>query len=292
MKRSNTWYALILIASASLLSAASVGSGNEKHQNQTSTHNRGGEHKADHATPSFTIVVQPAPVQIIQPSPAVEQKKPQQKWYERPTVTDWGILGVTLLYALISIGLLRATKRQAKLATAALKETTVAADAARDSADAAKLALHADRPLIIVQEITMTVGIAVGQESFAPKVTFHNYGHSPAILLEAFMGLTTKSREDIARLDDTHLMEFTRHSIQKQVLGQGESLCEMITVKFVLPTLFQEMERGEKVQVAHGLIRYRGAFEMTEPYESHFCWFYIPQSGGFVIGPKELNRTT
>jgi hypothetical protein len=131
MRRFSTWFALILIGSALLLNGASSVSGSsEKHQNQTAAHERSGKDKSQIATPSFTIVVQPAPVQIIQPSAAVEQKKPAQKWYQRPTVTDWGILGVTLLYALISLGLLNATKTQATLAkesaetaACALKET-------------------------------------------------------------------------------------------------------------------------------------------------------------------------
>jgi hypothetical protein len=120
MKRSNTWFALILILSALLPSAASVGSGNEKHQNQSSPHHPNSERKAKQATPAFTIIVQPAPVTVVQPSAAVEKKSPAQKWYQRPTITDWGIFAVTLLYTAVSFGLLWATKRQSTLADEAL----------------------------------------------------------------------------------------------------------------------------------------------------------------------------
>jgi hypothetical protein len=135
MKLSSTWYASILIASALLLSAGNVSSGNEEHQNQAPAHERSSKDKSQVPTPSFTIIVQPAPVQIIQPSPAVEQKKPAQKWYQRPSITDWGILGVTLAYAFISLGLLNATRTQAGLA----KQS---ADTAKESTDAAKASVE------------------------------------------------------------------------------------------------------------------------------------------------------
>jgi hypothetical protein len=150
--------ASILIVSALLLSGGSDVSGSdEKHQNQTTTHEHGGNNKPQVATPSFTIVVQPAPVQIIQPSTPVEKNKPKQKWYERPTITDWGILGVTLLYVLISLGLLNETRKQAALAK-------TSADLARGTLLAMarpklvvryvrKIVCHPDKPI----EVTYTV---------------------------------------------------------------------------------------------------------------------------------------
>jgi len=112
---------LILIASALLPSGAS--GENKKHQNQTHPHSYHANAQPKPTSTPFTIIVQPAPVTIIQPSPAVEQNKPKQKWYERPTVTDWGVLFVTLLYVGVSIGLLKATQRQAESADRTFKAT-------------------------------------------------------------------------------------------------------------------------------------------------------------------------
>lgn len=127
-------FLLVLIASALLLSGASNGGSDKTHQNQTGTDNRSTNGKTNPTPPTVNIVVQPAPVQIIQPSTPVEKKQPAQKWYQRPSATDWGILAVTLFYTLISLGLLDATRRQAILAKAA-------AEAAKESADIARRAL-------------------------------------------------------------------------------------------------------------------------------------------------------
>ena len=159
MKRLSTWFALILIASASLLSAANSGGGNEKHQNQASTYHRSSERKPDKAAPSFTIVVQPAPVQVIQQATTEEKKHPAEKWYERPTVTDWGVLIVTFAYVVISIGLLAATKRQAHLANEALIETRKASE-------------FAERSLRLTQRAEVTLGRPDGKlaEIVEPRV--------------------------------------------------------------------------------------------------------------------------
>jgi hypothetical protein len=112
---------LILIASALLLSAAGSARSDEKHQNQPSTNERRRHSESSQPTPTFTIIVQPAPVKIIQQAAPEEQQQPAKKWYQRPSATDWGILAVTFAYALISLGLLNATRRQAKISSKTLQ---------------------------------------------------------------------------------------------------------------------------------------------------------------------------
>ncbi|HUY29266.1 MAG TPA: hypothetical protein VMV27_17785 [Candidatus Binataceae bacterium] len=195
-------FLLILIPLALLLfGARSVSGSNEKHQDQTAANKPSGKNKSQVAAPSFTIVVQPAPVQIIQPSPAIEQNKPKLKWYQRPTVTDWGILWGTFVYALISLGLLNATRTQATLANRSLGETRKAADAAQKSADVSEKALAlAERPHLIVHSFKMegfVKRIPDEEESMRalpelqkltmPRIlrvtyTLQNYGKSPAFL--------------------------------------------------------------------------------------------------------------
>lgn len=119
MKRSNIWFAVILILSVSVLGAPGS-RGDEKHQHQANEHPHASRSQSKQATLAFTIIVQPAPVTIVQPSAPIEQEQPAKKWYERPTITDWGILVVTVLYVLIALGLFRATRRQAELTKEAL----------------------------------------------------------------------------------------------------------------------------------------------------------------------------
>jgi len=113
--------ALTLIASVLLLSAAAGARSDEKHQNQTSTNERRRNNEAAQPKPAFTIIVQPAPVKIIQQTSPEEKQQPAKKWYQRPSATDWGIFAVTFAYVLISIGLLDATRRQAKISNKTLQ---------------------------------------------------------------------------------------------------------------------------------------------------------------------------
>jgi hypothetical protein len=105
---------LILIASALalLLSGVSSARSDEKHQDPD---HRRSDSKANVPTPAFTIIVQPAPVHVIQQAPPIEEKQAAEKSYERPMITDWGVLIVTLAYTGISLGLWCTTNRQAKL---------------------------------------------------------------------------------------------------------------------------------------------------------------------------------
>ena len=121
MKHSSTWFALILIASALHLSAARSARSDEKNQSQPSSNERHRHNESSQPTPAFTIIVQPAPVKVIQQTSPEEKQQPPKKWYQRPSATDWGILAVTFAYVLISIGLLNATRRQAKISNKTLQ---------------------------------------------------------------------------------------------------------------------------------------------------------------------------
>jgi hypothetical protein len=187
----------ILVASALLLSAAS--GSDEKHQNETIRHEHSSKAKAATATPSITIIVQPAPVQIIQPSAPIEQKKATQKWYQRPTVTDWGVFAVTLVYALISVGLLNATWNQATLAKGSLATAKQAAKAAEQSAKTAETTLnYLERPWIfpVIESMENWNRFWPANEQIITlKLHWHfqNFGRSPAFLTQGFASLVLQS---------------------------------------------------------------------------------------------------
>jgi hypothetical protein len=146
----------LLFCASALLLSASVGHGDEKHQDQTSAHN-----------------VQPAPVHVIQDARAVEQNKPKQKWYERPTIADWGVLLVTLAYVGASIGILRATKQQAKAAVnqvTRLEETLAATKTAAQAAE--KSADVAERSLMISQAAHLSLGNVTISDVSVATITY------------------------------------------------------------------------------------------------------------------------
>jgi len=190
MKHSRPLSALILIVSVLLLSGAASRS-DEKHKHQASHHQNPAKNQAVHSPQSPTIIVEPAPVKIIQAAPATETQPAKQKWYQRPSITDWGVLVVTGVYALISLGLLKATWRQARFAQDTLSETRktatateVAANAARDAVQVSKSAV---RPYLWVRKIEGGNDIA-GPEfadviSYA-NVSIQNLGKGPAFIIE------------------------------------------------------------------------------------------------------------
>jgi len=234
----------------------------------------------------------PSPSILIKPNaPNVSQNQHSPDTSAQKEATYTGLLVIIGVFAIIVSALQYGAGRSAA------KAAKRSADAAFDSAQAAKLALHVNRPLVIVQEVRVT--LRENDYSLTPRVVFRNYGHSPAILLETYLGLETCSGEEVRNLteDTVKQWKYTRHSVQTQVVADGETAEEPITINFLFPKAFAEVLNKETAQVAHGLVRYRGAFELLEPYESRFCWIYVPPwgewpNGFFVIGPKELNKTT
>ena len=300
-------YLPILAVSALLLSvgsgsAASRNSRRKQREKPAAEHPESAQQQQTQVVPLSSFQAEQAAlleaIRAIQKQAETQRQQAQanQETYASPAIRiQIGLLVVGAIYSLLAGWQLVVIRRQSKI----LKDTTVAsatsAAAALESAQAAKMALHADRPLIIVREIIMTV--VPDGHNFTAVATFRNYGHSPAILIDVYLGLETKRGDEVPSLTKGNLQQYTRHSIQKQVLGDGEDLSEMITTKFVAPQIFREILNRETVQVAHGLVRYRGTFELSQPYESRFCWFYLPPYDGmpnglFVIGPKELNTTT
>jgi hypothetical protein len=180
-----------VVALSLFLLAASRG--DEKHQSQSRRDNRTSEKESKQPTSAFTIVVQPAPVKVIQQAPPIEKNQAPQKWYERPTITDWGIFGVTIAYTLISLGLLDATRRQARLANGVLVETRKAADAAIRSAQAAQVTaqtlIHIEWPRLLFERFDPIDPIPDAPPRDWPNIIigFRNYGRTTAFVTEIFI---------------------------------------------------------------------------------------------------------
>ncbi len=274
MKLSKPLSMLILIASASLLSAVSVGSGNEKHQNQTSTQNKRTDREPRIPAPSFTIVVQPAPVQIIQPSPAVEQKKPQQKWYQRPTITDWGIFVVTILYTSISLGLLNATRQQAKLATQALRETSIAAEAAKQSANAAtaaaEAAIESNRQNRELAEHELRAYVHVNSAQVLDvstptdrkiSVTIKNFGRTPAYNVKFWLGVGVREFPLASVLSDAP----ADLALSTDILGPGRTSTSIVAVPNLNAWEESQLQIAGAAIYGHGRITYHDIFKREHP---------------------------
>lgn len=179
MKQSKPLSASILIALALFLSVAASGSG-DKSQHQATHHQSAAKDQSAYRPQPPTIIIEPAPVRIIQPAPAAEKQTIMQKWYQRPSITDWGVLVVTAVYALIALGLLKATLRQARFAQDTLAEirktaiaSEVAANATRDSVQVSKSAV---RPYIWVRKVEGHVNTGVKVHQIAGAKIHHLSG--------------------------------------------------------------------------------------------------------------------
>ncbi|MHB8381261.1 MAG: hypothetical protein ACYDC3_02805 [Candidatus Binataceae bacterium] len=234
-------------------------------------------------------------------------------------------MGVTLVYMLISLGLLLATKRQARLAEEALTETQKSADAAKQSAEAAtksaETAAHAlkgDRPYLVVDAVTVT-GISPrpakngsggltdsdlrGPLGFIVKI--RNAGNETAVIEKAVARLTLKHKHDWPSVGDFK-------DCQSQAIDRGAVTAVDAFAFQVIRDLnealnlswgeFDEMAKGAVRLVCYGRLDYRDV--AGQQYCTEFCWEFVPWpyvmvamtgsewqgQGSTRRGPDENNR--
>jgi len=262
-------FLLILIALALLLSA-SAGQGDEKHQNQPSAHRHETDSQPRKATPAFTIIVQPAPVQIIQSRSSDEKENAEQEWYQRPTVTDWGILIITLVYTGISIGLFVIAKRSA--------------DAAMAAAQAAVLALGADRSFLETEKPDLK-----GSSIFVAFFHFKNRGKRPAVIDRlAFSFEPTEEEPDYKALIATATPQ---KQLAELVIGAGGESSQYNAHCFGAKpiqtasgsyvrreTLFKLLDE-KKTLTLFGFVEFHDT--SGESRVSEFAWSYVPYGSGY-----------
>ncbi|MGO9265957.1 MAG: hypothetical protein ACLQBA_13940 [Candidatus Binataceae bacterium] len=250
-------YLSVLIALALFSTTGSVCRSDEKHQNQSRPHDRSTSHKANLPPSPFTIIVQPAPVQIIQPSPTIEKEKPTQEWYYRPTITDWGILGVTLIYTVISLGLLNATRKQARLAIYTLVQSRKAVNAAsasnRQNRELAEMELRA--------YVHVSSGEILNYDNMASRkarITIRNFGQTPAYNVTFWL--------------NTWVEEFPLKIIlppppddfpmSREIMAPGRVSTNEVPVVATIPCIEGHLQLGAIAIFAYGEIRYRDAFNI------------------------------
>jgi hypothetical protein len=284
--RLGPWLKSILIASALLLSAASPNpsalptakqSESAAKSQQTATKDK--TQNAPQACSPVTVIIKEVPsAQKPEHITAEIEHQPYKHWWQAPNASEWALFILTVPYVVVTICLFVVTLK--------------AANAAADSAQTARLTLQSNRPLIIVSEIIMSVA---GDRTFTPTVKFRNYGRNPAIVVDISLGL--QSQFDSRNLKASDLRFHQIHTTHTQVVGINKCFSEVITQMTIDPGTLNDILARTKTLIAHGCLKYRDVFPAPEPYESHFCWFYlpppdVPPPGIFYIGPRELNVAT
>jgi hypothetical protein len=319
MKHSNTWFALILIASALLLSAGKNAGAQspsatapskpptiQSHEPTPEAHsdvNKGNPPQVIESPFESEIAESLRAMEGIQKTARDEDKSNEQRWW--PPSASWAVVYVTVAYVFVAIFQWRSIKRQADLADR--------------SAKISQEMLDKDRPVIIITEYELT-GFGPPATSLPPEqqnkienykpvvATFKIKNIGPAI---AIMESGTASvsvfpcREGefpkgkfppIGEYKDCRAL-----FLQKTTLKTDEEEFQATPMAEAFFTLeqFQDLQRYKAVMVLYGIIRYGGVLKRPQPYETPFFFVYQP-AGGFIPkgqfyhGPdhRERNRAT
>jgi hypothetical protein len=173
----------ILIASVLLLSGARNAQsnvGNDKNKHQAGKDHQETEQKSDQAqqAPLVSIIIQPAPApQGAQATSTQEQPHAGQEWHERPTITDWGLLIVTAVYAGTAIGLFIVGIKSANAAT---RSADAAAQANQNTREALVIA---ERAYVVAYPDPAQTPILTPNQKAVVKLIVRDQGHTPALRL-------------------------------------------------------------------------------------------------------------
>jgi hypothetical protein len=175
MKPSNTWFALILIASALLLSGAKLGSANAQSgspatRNEQQSQSAGQPSGASNPPPAPAAPKPSLTISVSPPQTAAAQSNPED-WGQRlynhvwpplwktffpPIWSNWGLIIAASIAAAVALKTLTAINRSNRVALKAARATRIAAVAGKESADTARKALLLQfRPRIRVRNIVI-----------------------------------------------------------------------------------------------------------------------------------------
>jgi hypothetical protein len=157
--------------------------------------------------------------------------------------------------------------------------------AIKDSAEYARLALHVNRPYLIVKSIRPNLARFIEQPISSAEVILQNAGSSPAELLEIIatswkfdcMADASEPKWDGLTLD-------APRPIDTPIVGVDESTQPIaINIRWVNKNDIELVNVGAKRVGLYGIIRYRGG--PKEPYYTRFFWWFSP-----MIRDGELQR--
>ena len=279
MKHSNTWYALILIASALLLSAAGENGATtlkppKTEQHESLTDKQTSEAQGYETNPGPTPSEQhPETSGLI--SKRTTQKEQDHADHPRPeaTVAEWIMVGITSAYMIVAFFTLLAISRQADIAEEAITEI--------------------ERPWIMVLPTSYDVQPSAGTVQTPRVITFSwtvkNVGRSPA-WLTAGRGMFEKGlAKDLPEVPD-YKEEF-KYALTPHPPNE-EGFEERATLHFT-PTEYVALCEGRLDFNVRGCISYRGLGDRK--HETRFCMALRRGPQGLAMsfcGPPAYNSYT
>ncbi len=258
MRWSKTYCLLILIALALLSSAvrAQALQPNPEVAEISATSKQYGaetQHRTSpEARPSVTVVVKEPPAQETKQIIAVIQQQPYKHWWDSPNAPEWALFFLTIPYVLISVGLLRATLRQAKLT-----EDALIADK-RAFVFASNL-----EPFWIHDPIS-------GLYNWRLRPQWRNTGET------ATKNLTLHAECEIrnAPLPPVYFFNYQGEDVEKGFIGPKAELLggAVPHVGAITPMDIVESQNGRRFIYLWGWVKYSDMFPNTPKHTTHFCW--------------------
>lgn len=272
-------FLLILIALALLQSVARSANApppNPSDRDRAAHTQAGGARDQQSATtqpcPAVTVVVQQIPPKEAQRITAIIQEQPYKHWWEAPHAPEWALFILTIPYVIISGGLFYVSWK--------------AADAAMVAAQAAALALGADRSFLEVEKPELK-----GTNLFVAHFHFKNRGKRPAVIDR--LAFSFEPRESEPEQPDYRALIATatpQKQIAELVIGSaGES-----------STYYAHCFDAKPIQIASSYDRRGPLFKLLdekkaltlfgfaefhdtsgESHVSEFVWGYVPFGSGY-----------
>ena len=175
------------------------------------------------------------------------------------------------------------------------RATGEAAEAAKQSAQAAEASLHADRPFLLV------IGIAVevsGLGEFSDKnltaaIALRNFGNGPADIIDYIAEAELFDSPMVVRRDPpVWYGPDVGDRINDSLIGPNEMVKGRLFATLSMNSQEYASAFAEEKRIGiHGRIRYRGASKQI--YESRFFWWFFAQDKSVARAlTKELNDHT
>jgi hypothetical protein len=296
MKRSSTWFALILIASALFLNVGALKPRNAEAQSKNTQLNESTTNSEKDPTAPIATPSQPRYAATDQANTAgnTDQSKNDP---QPPIDAGWwfNFFLVVFTGCLVGVGIV-----QAFLLYYTFQAGKLAAEATNKSVELARIALQSDRPFIAITSLTSDNPYWETQYCFGATVHFQNCGKSPAIITKLCLGYV--------QMSDKYWWRFT---IRPPIYEWGEecSLDQPVISAGAISKFSAVMGAGSWIDekdvdalmdhklklTAYGIIKYRDAF--GNAYETAFTWHFrlpkiVPPNGDFYSAGEEYQRQT
>jgi hypothetical protein len=297
MKLSSTWYALILIALALLLNGAKLGSANAQSEspparNEQQRQPAGQPFEASHSAPAPATPKPPLTISIPAPQTSTSQTNPKT-WEQRfddhiwppswetffpPVWSNWGLIIAASVAALVALKTLTAINRGNMVNLRVARATRIAAEAGKESADAArasadiqtKALFDLERPWVFVR-ITKFDGFSLTPpDDFNPIMTVaiswfaQNFGRTPAFVFDG----TVRMKIIPEPIPDEP--DYGGQSVPIAIvpLPQGVPQ-ENVTIWPIDKDEHAKLRKDEVRLMFYGFIKYRDTF--GKEHESRWC---------------------